>query len=152
MSDYRYQITEHQGIPCLHVITEIEENTDEPQNAFAHAYIPIGDIEASIAKWHKGTYGEEDDLYSPKLQEKLKRLGWGGWVPTPGVTDEDKFIYITLGNQHTRIMSHKEALALNDTELQRRIEEAIGMTFEQACEQYGLAPDEITSKGGESYQ
>ena len=67
--DYRYQITEHQGIPCLHVITEIEESTDEPQNAFAHTYIPIDDIEASIAKWHKGTYGQEEEEEQPASTE-----------------------------------------------------------------------------------
>ena len=47
-------------------------------------------------------------------------------------------------------MSINEALALSDAELQQRIEAAIGMTFEQECEQYGIDVDEVP--GGMRYK
>ena len=83
------------------------------------------------------------------FQEKAARLGWAGWIPTPGVTDEDKELYITLGEQSVHVMSIEEALALSDGELQQRIEAAIGMTVEEASERYGVNPDEIP--GGVRY-
>lgn len=84
-----------------------------------------------------------------EFQEKAARLGWAGWIPTPGVTDEDKELYITLGKRHVHVMSIDEVLVLSDEALQRRIEDAIGMTVEQASEQYGINPDEVV--GGVRY-
>ena len=83
------------------------------------------------------------------FQEKALRLGWSGWAPTPGVTDEDKELYISLGEQHVHVMSIEEALALPDEELQQRIESAIGMTVDEASEQYGVNVDEVS--GGVRY-
>lgn len=60
-----------------------------------------------------------------ELQEKFLRLGWGTWVPTPGVEDEDREIYLTLNGEHFHVMSVEEALSLSDDELKRRMEEAM---------------------------
>jgi hypothetical protein len=73
------------------------------------------------------------DPHPVAFQEKLARLGWGAWQPTPGVTGEGAVLYITLGERHVFIMTTDEALALSDIELQKRIESAIGMSHEEAC-------------------
>jgi hypothetical protein len=72
------------------------------------------------------------------LQEKLARLGWVGWYPTPDVSDEDKVLYASLGERHIPVINIDEALTLSDEELQSRIEDAIGMTFYEASERYGI--------------
>jgi hypothetical protein len=50
MSDYRFQVVEHNGIPCLHVMidhVEIDENGEE----IIHTHIPLDDIlEAAVAQ------------------------------------------------------------------------------------------------------
>jgi hypothetical protein len=47
VSDYRYQLVKHNGIDCLHVMTEIEPVND----GITHAYIPLDDIlESAIAQ------------------------------------------------------------------------------------------------------
>lgn len=54
MSDYRYQIVEHNGIQCLHVMTEVADHAvmlENVEDGIAHAYIPIDDIKASIARY-----------------------------------------------------------------------------------------------------
>jgi hypothetical protein len=73
-----------------------------------------------------------------ELQEKLARLGWAGWYPTPGVTDEDKVLYASLGDNHIPVIAIEEALALPDEALQQRIESAMGMSFAESCERYGI--------------
>lgn len=70
-------------------------------------------------------------------------MGWAGWIPTPGATDEDRELYISLSDQHTHIMSIQEALALSDSELQRRIEAAIGMSYAESCKLHGVDPDTL---------
>ena len=55
----------------------------------------------------------------PALIEKLLRFGWGNWVPTPDVVDEDKELYLTVDGQHLHAMSVEEALALSDDELKQ---------------------------------
>lgn len=59
---------------------------------------------------------------SQKLQEKLARIGWVGWEPTPGVTDEDEQVYVTV---HLHALSVEEALSLSDEELDARLWETI---------------------------
>jgi hypothetical protein len=78
-----------------------------------------------------------------EFQEKAARLGYGGWYPTPGVTDEDKELYISLGERHIHVISIAEALTLSDEALQQRIDMATGMTFEESCERYGVAIEDI---------
>jgi hypothetical protein len=78
------------------------------------------------------------------LQEKLARLGWFDWEPTPGITDEGAVLYISLGERHVFIMTTDEALALSDEHLQKRIESALGMTHEEACAQSVAGKDTCT--------
>ena len=78
-----------------------------------------------------------------EFQRKLARLGWVGWCPTPGVTDEDRVFYISLGDRHIPVISVDEALTLSDEALQARIEDAIGMTFYEACERYGRDIEDV---------
>ena len=53
-----------------------------------------------------------------ELQEKLARIGWTAWEPTPGVTDEDEQVYVTV---HLHAMSAEAALSLSDEELNARM-------------------------------
>ena len=49
MSDYRFQVVEHNGILCLHVLidhAELDKNGEE----IIHTHIPLDDIQAAIAK------------------------------------------------------------------------------------------------------
>jgi len=85
------------------------------------------------------------------FEEKAARLGWAGWIPTPGVTDEDKELYISLGERHVHIMSIAEALALSDEELQQRIESAIGMSQDEVARLYGMSDQEIEAASGALY-
>ncbi len=73
-----------------------------------------------------------------EFQNRMRRLGWGSWVPTPGVTDEDREFYLTLGDTHIHVMSIAEAMTLSDEELFRRMEEKAGMSIEEMCERYGV--------------
>ena len=45
MSDYRFQIVEHNGIPCLHVMIEVTD--DNYDDDVQQSYIPLDDIEAA---------------------------------------------------------------------------------------------------------
>lgn len=59
----------------------------------------------------------------PALQEKLARLGYGAWYPTPGVLDEDTELYLSLdANTHLYVMPVEEALELTDGDLGRSLE------------------------------
>lgn len=46
MSDYRFQVVEHNAIPCLHVMIDGAEQFD----GFVQTYIPLDDIQKAIAK------------------------------------------------------------------------------------------------------
>lgn len=51
MSDYRYQIVDHNGIASLHVM--IDQDMTDLVNGIASTYIPIDDIDASIKRHRK---------------------------------------------------------------------------------------------------
>jgi hypothetical protein len=61
---------------------------------------------------------ETESPYLKKLNEKFIRIGWGTWEPTPGVTDEEQEVYLTI---HLHLMSVEEALSLSDEEFKRRL-------------------------------
>lgn len=65
MSDYRYQIVEHNGIECLHVMIET-------QDEIAHTYIPLDSIEDSIREYY-----DFSEIYSnlDYVDGKMKMLG-----------------------------------------------------------------------------
>jgi len=48
MSDYRFQVVEHNGIPCLHVIFDDEVIDADGFEKIIQTYIPIDDIQAAI--------------------------------------------------------------------------------------------------------
>lgn len=51
VSDYRYQITIHNDIPCLHVMIEAHDAgvvLPSVQDGIAHCYIPVDDIQKSL--------------------------------------------------------------------------------------------------------
>jgi hypothetical protein len=75
-----------------------------------------------------------------ELQDKFSRLEWGTWIPTPGVTDEDKELYVSLPlswlkeereifpdlpapteDKHLYVMSAAEALSLSDEDFEHRL-------------------------------
>ncbi len=49
MSDYRFQVVEHNGIPCLHVMIDHAEQ-DSNGEEIIHTYIPIDDIQEAISR------------------------------------------------------------------------------------------------------
>lgn len=49
--DYRYQITEHQGIQCLHVIVEHDESDELHKAGMAHCYISVDDIQDAFVNY-----------------------------------------------------------------------------------------------------
>jgi len=51
LSDYRYQIVDHNGILSLRVL--IEEDASEEDNLIHKTHIPIDDIEASIKRYRE---------------------------------------------------------------------------------------------------
>lgn len=55
MSDYRFQIVEHNGIPCLHVMIDAEP--------IAETHIPLDDIQEAMGK-----------SYAQMVIESTKRL------------------------------------------------------------------------------
>lgn len=55
MSDYRFQIVEHNDIPCLHVMIDAEP--------IAETYIPLDDIQEAMGK-----------SYAQMIIESTKRL------------------------------------------------------------------------------
>lgn len=63
--------------------------------------------------------------HSKELQDKFLRIGYGQWVPTPGVEDEEREIYLTVNGQHVHVMSVEEALSLSDEDLKQRMEAAM---------------------------
>jgi len=53
-----------------------------------------------------------DNPQPQALIDKLARIGWGDWIPTPGVSDEDREFYVSLNSEtHLHIMSVQEALS-----------------------------------------
>ena len=69
-----------------------------------------------------------NDIANPhpsEFVEKLRRIGWGNWTPTDGVTDEATELYVTPdGEQPLHVMSVAEAWSLSDDELAQRLREA----------------------------
>lgn len=59
--------------------------------------------------------------YPLALQEKFERIGWGNFVPTPGVTDEGKEVYITYKDEHFYVMTASDALTLSDEDFENRL-------------------------------
>jgi len=61
MSDHRYEIIEHQGVDCLHVMID---PTPDMSDDIAHTRIPIDSIMNSyrIYRGINGTYGDLDEV------------------------------------------------------------------------------------------
>ncbi len=59
--------------------------------------------------------------HSLALQEKFARIGWETFVPTPGISDESKEIFITDEDEHFYVMTVREALTLSDGEFAVRL-------------------------------
>jgi hypothetical protein len=57
MSDYRFLIVKHDGIPCLHVMIDARDLslTEMP---IAHAYIPLHDIQEAVHISHHAALAE----------------------------------------------------------------------------------------------
>ena len=68
MSDYRYQIVEHNGIECLHVMSEAHKERD----GIAHTYIPLDSIKDSIREYY-----DFSEVYSnlDYVDGKMQMLG-----------------------------------------------------------------------------
>lgn len=60
MSDYRFQVVSHNGIDCLHVMTEAQDD-------IAHAYIPLDMIQRSAMEYAQKKHVEIE--LSPAAKE-----------------------------------------------------------------------------------
>lgn len=141
MSDYRYQVVDHNGIQCLHVMIEAYDHSapvGTVEDGIAHCYIPVDDIAQSSISYRLKEMNippiivpdpivtqlariadaleaanKIADEFSGRFAPKDKHNGdLGGFLVKLRETDHEIALH-EIGHQ-TLYMKYKEALSLRD--------------------------------------